>query len=128
MLLKLSVELPVLVTVIFWAELVVPTVWLAKVRLVGFKVITAPVPVPVNETVCGLPGALSATESVPVRVPVAVGVNVTEILQFEPAASVVEQVFVCAKSPVREIPMPVNVDVPSLYSVTICAALVVPKF
>ena len=36
-----------------------PTAWLAKVRLVGERLATAAVPVPVRLTVCGLPVALS---------------------------------------------------------------------
>jgi hypothetical protein len=43
-------------------------------------------PVPVKATVCGLPVALSATFKVPVRVPAAVGVNKTLIVQLPPAA------------------------------------------
>lgn len=44
------------------------------------------VPVPLRETVCGLPGALSATEIVPLRLPEALGVKVTWIVQFAPDA------------------------------------------
>jgi hypothetical protein len=33
------------------------------------------------------------------RLPAAPGVNVTEMLQFPPAATLAPQVFVCAKSP-----------------------------
>src|SRR5260370_619056 len=43
--------------------------------------------VPVSGTVCGLPAALSMMVKVPMRVPAAVGVNVTLIVQFAPAAS-----------------------------------------
>jgi hypothetical protein len=42
------------------------------------------VPVPLSATVCGLPGALLVTESVPVTLPVVLGVNVTLIVQFAP--------------------------------------------
>jgi hypothetical protein len=42
--------------------------------------------VPLRETVWGLAGALSVTESVPVSVPVVLGVNVTFIVQFAPEA------------------------------------------
>jgi hypothetical protein len=54
-------------------------------------------PVPLNETLCGLPAALSEIESVPTRVPAAVGVNVTAIVQFAPGARTAPQVFVWAK-------------------------------
>src|SRR5580704_13480573 len=50
------------------AALVVPTVVLGKVALAGVKV-TAMVPVPLSDTLCGLPPALSVMESVPVREP-----------------------------------------------------------
>ena len=51
-------------------------------------------PLPVRLTVCGLLVALSVTVSVPVNVPVAVGLKVTEIVQFFPAFTVVPQVLV----------------------------------
>jgi hypothetical protein len=43
--------------------------------------------VPVRLTMCGLPAALSVILTAPVRVPVAVGVNLTVILQLDPAAT-----------------------------------------
>jgi hypothetical protein len=43
-------------------------------------------PIPLRETVCGLPGALSVTESVPLTLPVALGVKVTLIVQLAPDA------------------------------------------
>src|SRR5437763_48196 len=48
----------------------------------------AAVPFPLSATVCGLPPALSATDSVPVRAPEAVGVKVTLIVQLASAAKV----------------------------------------
>jgi hypothetical protein len=51
-------------------------------------------PVPVRLTTCGLPEALSVTLTVPVRVPAAVGVNFTLMLQFPPAASELPQLLV----------------------------------
>jgi hypothetical protein len=90
------------------------------------------VPVPVSVTVCGLPAALSVMVKVPARAPVAVGVNVTLITQFAPAASVagligqaVAPVLVCAKSPDAAKEMIVRGPVPVFVSVTVCAALVV---
>ena len=59
----------------------------------------ATVPVPVRLAVWGLLVALSVTVSVPVRVPVAVGVKVTLMVQLPPAATLVPQLLVCAKSP-----------------------------
>ena len=63
-------------------------------------------PSPLNGTVCGEPGELSFTLRVPLRVPRAVGVKVTEILQLAPAASVLGEIGhfeVCWKSPETEI-------------------------
>ena len=68
-----------------------------KVKLVGVTV--TPVPLPVRATVCGLPGALSATETEAAREPVAVGRKVTLIVQDAPAVSVVPHVVVRVKSP-----------------------------
>src|SRR5437764_14923083 len=48
----------------------------------------AAVPFPLSATVCGLLPALSATDSVPVRAPEAVGVKVTLMEQLAPAAKV----------------------------------------
>lgn len=84
-------------------------------------------PVPVRLEVCGLPVALSATLSVPVRVPTAVGVNTTLIVQvdFAPrlALHVVEETL---KSPVVEIEIPVS-DTGCLFdSVNVFAGLLVP--
>ena len=97
----------------------------SKLRLVGTKLTS--VPVPVSDTVCGLPLALSATESEPVRVPVAVGLKVTLIVQLAPAATLVPQVLVSEKSPVVEMLVMLRVAVPVLVSVTVSAALLVPS-
>src|SRR5258707_4760106 len=56
-------------------------------------------PVPVRATECGLPVALSTTEITAVRVPTAVGVNTTLIVQFPPAVTARSQVFDWEKSP-----------------------------
>lgn len=83
-----------------------------------------------RETVCGLPAALSLTLSAAVRVPLAVGLNVTLMLQLAPAPKELPQLWVCAKSPtlvpVIAIPLIVKVLVPTLVSVTVIAGLVVP--
>jgi len=85
------------------------------------------VPVPVNETVCGLPPALSVTEMEPVREPVAVGAKVTEIVQVPAAATEAPQVLVWLKSPLAAIVVIVSAADPVLVSVTTWAALVVPN-
>jgi hypothetical protein len=84
----------------------------------------ADAPVPVREMLCGLPEALSVTLMLPVRVPDAVGVNVTLITQFAPAASELPQVLASAKSPVAEIPVIVSAAFPVLLNVTACLLLV----
>ena len=96
MLAMLRVALPVLVSVADMdAEVVAGTV-VGKVRLVAESVAIgagAVCPVPVRVTVCGEPGALSATLSAAVK-PVAVaGVKFTEMLQLLLAASAEPQVF-----------------------------------
>ncbi len=96
MLLIVSVAVPLLVSVTPCAALVLPTCWLLKLRLVGERVTAGAIPVPLRLTLCGLPAALSVIETVPVRVPVAVGVNVTLIVQLAAAATDAPQVFVCA--------------------------------
>jgi hypothetical protein len=55
--------------------------------------------VPVRPTVVGEFVALLLTVSVPVRVPVTVGVKVTFTVHEAPAVIDVPQLFVCAKSP-----------------------------
>ena len=97
MLLSVSAAVPVLVSVTVWAALVVPTVWLANVRLVDDKLTTGiATAVPVSETACGLEAALSVSVIAPVSVPAAVGLKVTEIVQLAFTARLVPQVLVCA--------------------------------
>jgi hypothetical protein len=78
-----------------FAGLVVPTFCAGYVLLAGVNVAWG-APVPESETVCGLLGELSVIVRVPVRVPTWVGVKVTLIMQFFPAASVLPQGFVLA--------------------------------
>ncbi len=73
---------------------------MAKVRLVGLRVTDGAVPVPVRLTVWLPPGALSEITRLPVRVPVAVGVKVTETEQVADGLSVAGQLLVSWKSPV----------------------------
>jgi hypothetical protein len=87
-----------------------------------------PVPVPVRVALCGLPAALSETERVPDREPIAPGRNVTLMVQLAPAAKVVPQVVVSAKSeafvPAIETLLMVMVPVPVFFSVTVLALVV----
>ena len=50
----------------------------------GAEQLLAVVPVPVNDTVCGLPDEESVTVMVPLRVPVCVGAKTTLIVQLAP--------------------------------------------
>jgi hypothetical protein len=65
------------------AALVVPTTWFLNETVVG-DTLTALTPLPLRETVCGLPLPSSVTLSVSVLGPSRLGVKVTEILQLEP--------------------------------------------
>ena len=120
---------PVFFIVTVLDALVVPTACLANVSLVGVAVTTTvrAFPVPLRLTICGEVDPLSLTEIDPARVPVACGVNVTEIVQVAgEGPSVVPHVFVCAKSPLAGA-IEIGVDaVPVFFTVTVFAALVVP--
>ena len=74
-------------------------------------------PVPDRLTVCGLPGASSVNDSVPVRSPFCVGVKLTFTMQLLPAANVLPQAFFggtakSAKSPVVAMFAMLSVAVP----------------
>jgi NAD-dependent oxidoreductase involved in siderophore biosynthesis len=82
---------PVFVKVEFCDALAVLSGTFAKVKVDGVKVTSGVVPgapVPVRATVCGVPAALSAMLTLAVRVPVANGLKVTEIVQLNPAVRV----------------------------------------
>ena len=90
-----------------------------KLRLVGEKLTAgAVIPIPVSDTVCGLPLALSVTETAPVREPATVGVKVTEMVQVPAAATEAPHVLVWLKSPLAAIVVMVRAAVPVLVSVT----------
>jgi len=97
-----------------------------NVKLVAEREMIEAVPVPDRLMVCGLFRALSVIVTAPVRVPIAVGVKVTVIVQFAPGATEAPQVVVFAKSPVAVILVMSSVPLPVFVSVTDCAALVVP--
>jgi hypothetical protein len=114
-----------------WAALVEPMLCEAKVRLAGESVTAgapapAAVPVPLKATVCGEPAALSVMVRVPVRAPLAAGVNVTEMVQLAPAATLDPQFWVSAKSPDAEMELIANAAEPEFVSVTVWAALLDP--
>ncbi len=84
------------------------------------------VPVPVSATVCGLPVALSVTESVPLAFPAVVGAKLTLIVQELPAATLEPQVFVSEKPALVVIPEMLSAAVPLLLSVRGWDELVMP--
>ena len=87
------------------------------------------VPLPLRLIFWGVFGALSFRVTAPVRVPVAVGVNFTLIVQLDPAPTVLPHVPnpPKAKLPlIRKLPLKVSVALPVLVSVTYLTALVVP--
>jgi hypothetical protein len=80
----------------------------------------------VRLTVVGPLGSLVETVSVPVRVPFAVGENVTLTVQLAPDAMLDPHVLVWAKSPVVLTDETVTELEPLFVIVTACAELVVP--
>jgi hypothetical protein len=126
----LSAMEPVFVRVACWEALDEPTLVPGKLKEEGNSEALAPGvrPVPVSDAACELPEASSLTVSVPFRAPPAVGVKVTLIVQLEPAPRLAPQVFVCAKSPLAEMPAMFSVALPEFVSVICFPALVVPTF
>ena len=90
MLVKVSVVIPSLVTVMLFGALVVPTFTLPKFTDGGVNLRGAAVPVMVTNCV----PPLSATVKVPDCTPSVVGLNVTEMVHVPPAARVEPQVWV----------------------------------
>lgn len=121
---------PELVSVTTCAALVVLTLCAANVSEAGLKVTAGtPVPVPESETDWGLPTPLSVNTSIPVRLPVAEGVNVTETVHGVLGTIGAGQLLVKPKSPFVElILVMVKFVLPVLVTVMFCAALVVPTF
>jgi hypothetical protein len=103
------------------------TVWPALIVVEdGEREIEKSAPVPESAAVCGLPAALSVTLRVPVREPAAVGLKPTLMLQLAPAATLVPQLFVAAKSPLAAMPEIVKAEPPVFARVIVCDVLVVP--
>lgn len=149
---KVSVEVPLLVTVIVCGGLVIATTPLPKLRLDGIVTTACAwadvatnkspmssssrfiyIPVPVRAATCGDPEALLKIFTFAVRVPVADGVNVMMRLQFEPtptfvlAAQVLDPEIVksAAFVPVRETAEMNMLESPVFVNVMVCVALVV---
>ena len=131
MLVMVRAAVPVLDSVTVCAALVVFTSWFPKASAVGVTPATGTAPVPLSATfTVGFTGSLLLTVRFAARAPVAVGLNVTLMVQFAAPASVAGHALVWAKSPgfapARPMLVMVKAAVPVLDRVTICAALVVP--
>ena len=87
----LKLVVPTFVSVTVLAALVLPTVTDPKLKLVGERF--AFVPIPLRLTFCGLPPPSSLMLTLADRVPRAVGLNFTVIVQLAPAAMLVPQVL-----------------------------------
>lgn len=117
---------PLLVIVVDCELLFEPTTVAANERLPGlaFKDGPGAVPVPLSATVFVVPPALTVSE--PLRLPFAVGLNVTCTLH-EPFAGIeLPQLLVWAKSPLVEIDDTDAAEPVGFDTVTVCAELVVP--
>src|SRR5580700_2474573 len=129
MLVRLSVAFPVLESVRLFARLDVPILNVEKLRFVGERLTTGAVdvdvPVPDRVSICGLPLALSVIVIAPFLAPVAVGVNVTLIVQAAFCASEFGHV-VAAKSPLATTLVMPREALPVLVRVTLCDVLDVP--
>ena len=126
---KVSVPSPVLVTVTFCGVLAVFTSTCPNDNDPGESVTAGePLPVPVRLTACGLVGSPSVMVRLPVIVPTAFGVNVTEIMQLLPAARLVPQVLLLtAYCDVLVTTLVIaSAVLPKFCRVTFCGALVVP--
>src|SRR5580658_3902707 len=127
---KFTAAVPVFVTITLNGALVVLIACEPNVKLLGVTVTVAapPVAVPVSVTVCGLPVALSVNVIVPVRVPVAVGLNVIEKTHGGFSSPILGHCasVAPAKSPLVTILLKISANSPLFDTVTVCAALVVP--
>ena len=93
------------------------TAWPAKVRLAGVQVTRGPRPVPVRLTE-RFHVALVTIATLPFRVPTDWGVKLTLTLQLAPAAKLLPQLLVWAKSPFAVMLVIVMAALPVLLKVT----------
>src|SRR5207248_2094532 len=92
-------------------------------RPLGFRLRIGPgaTPVPDSGTLLAMPDAVMVRS--PVRLPLAVGLNVTLTVHEAPAAMLLPQLFVWLKSPEVAIELTGAAPVPLLVTVTPCGAL-----
>jgi hypothetical protein len=118
-----SIAVPVFVSVTVWAALVVAICVVGNEIAVLDRDAWGATAEPLRMTLCGEPVALSATLSIPLAVPAAVGRKPTEIVQLAAGASVAEQADISLNpTPLTATAIPVKVAVPGLESVTVCGA------
>jgi hypothetical protein len=134
MLVMLRGAFPVLVRVTPRDALGIFRDWLPKGKVRAERLTTAPVPPPARLTDCWLPATLlllSVMFKEAVRLPPAVGVNVTLSVQLLLAATEPAHVVVSAKSPglapVNAMLLMARAALPVFCSVKVWAALVVPR-
>jgi hypothetical protein len=97
----------------------VPTACEGKVKETGERLTAGPAPVPERLTVWVGGLALSVIVTVPVLVPVAVGLKVIFMVQLALAATLEPQVLVWEKSPLVAMLLIVRVPLPVFLSVTL---------
>jgi hypothetical protein len=122
-------ELPVFVTVRVCAELVVPVAQFPKDNGLGVTVAVCVAATPVPESATGEPVTvtLPVIAAEPVTAPAAVGINVTVMVQVEPAVNIPVQVPpALVNGPVTATVTPVRLAPPVFDRVRVCAALVTP--
>src|SRR5712692_310455 len=127
-----SDPVPVFCKLMPCAELVLPTVRLANVRLEGESVAVEAMPVPVRPMLCGLPAALSVKFNAAFSAPDTLGVNfaLTEHMAVGATVAPVQVSALVAKSaalvPPTATVLIVRLALPLFVIVTLIAALVVP--
>jgi hypothetical protein len=121
--LKLSGTLPWFVSVTSFDPPSMPIGVLGNVRLLGERVTTDPVPVPLRVTVCGVLAAVSEMVRVAVAVPGPIGRKLTEIMHSMPSARteghVLEVTNQEALVPVRPMLLIERVSRPVFFKVTV---------
>jgi hypothetical protein len=127
---KFTAAVLLFVTVTLNGALVVLTACEPNAKLLGVTVnVAVPgAPVPVNVTVCGLPVPLSVNVIAPIRVPVAVGLNVIENTHGGFSSPMLGHCakVAPAKSPLVTMLLKFSGKFPLFDTVTVCPALVVP--
>jgi hypothetical protein len=128
MLFMFKTAVPLLVSVTLCPELLVPTLWFAKLNELEERLACAPLlPIPTNRiTCCGPFCALSVITTLPPRDQTAAGVKVMLIEHGDPGATEVPHVFVWEKSPLITMLLMLRLDVPVLVRVIDCGELLVP--